>query len=163
VREKLTGTGETEAAYMIRFNDTLQEQKKSMLLFSVPFLALVMSLLYFRSHRYYVEHLIFSIHVYAFLLIALALLALVSMMIVYGAYLMFGSPGAHRADTLGGDGVISIILGSALLTYIYNGLRRAYGDSRLSAAIRAAAVTLVILLLTGFYHDILFYTTYFAT
>lgn len=163
VRDKLQRTGEKEPEYAARFNARLQEQKKSILLFSVPIMALVLALLYFRKGRFYVEHLIFSVHLYAFLLIALALFAITAMMMVFAANLIFGAHAAGRASALIGDAVISVILGSALLTYNYQGLRRAYGDRPATAAVKAAAITSVVLILTGVYHSVLFFTAYFAT
>jgi hypothetical protein len=162
IRKKLASTRETETAYAIRFNSRLQEQKKSMLIFSIPMLALVMTVLYFRSGRYFTEHLIFSVHVYAFLLIALLLLVAVMMAAVMLAGLFLGDSAAHSADNIGDFG-ISIILGTGLWLYIYAALRRAYDDTRAGAALRAFVMTWTVLLLTGVYHDLLFYATFFTT
>ncbi len=163
VREKLLESREPEKDYAIRFNSRLQEQKKSMLIFSVPMLAIAMLVLYFRKRRFYVEHLVFAIHVYAFLLIALVLT--VGMMVALMAVIspLFGASGLEYAKMIESEAGLSLILGSALFTYIFLGLRRAYQDSRAGAAIRAAGMTFVILILTGFYHDLLFYATFFTT
>ena len=162
IRKKLAATGETEAAYTIRFNSRLQEQKKSMLIFSIPMLALMMTMLYFRTGRYFTEHLIFSVHVYAFLLIALLLLVAVMLLAVMLAGLVLGESSARSIDSIGDLG-ISLIIGSGLWLYIFTALRRAYGDSKAGAAIRGFAMTWTVLLLTGVYHDFLFYATYFTT
>jgi hypothetical protein len=162
IRKKLAATRETEAAYAIRFNSRLQEQKKSMLIFSIPMLALVMTLLYFRTGRYFAEHLIFSMHVYAFLLIALLVFVAVMTGVVILAGLLIGEGAARSTDGIGDLG-ISIILGSGLWLYIYAGLRRAYGDTRAKSAFRAFVMTWTVLLLTGVYHDFLFYATFFTT
>jgi hypothetical protein len=163
VREKLVATGEKEQSYVIRFNDRLQEQKKSMLIFSVPALALAMLLVYGWKKRYYVEHLVFSIHVYAFLLIALMTTAVLFYLLYQVLTALFGRSGGALMEHIGTDTGLSVILGTGLYTYIFFGLRRAYLDSRLGAGLRAAAITLVVLILTGYYHDFLFYVTYFTT
>ncbi len=162
VRAKLEKTHETETAYSIRFNERLQEQKKSILLFSVPMMAIAMSILYFRKRRYFVEHLVFSIHLYAFLLIALTGLALF-MALVLALFRMIGPAAAPAAAAFDGEGTLSLIIGTALVTYIFKGLRAAYSDSVPGALIRAALMTFLMVILTGYYHDLLFYTVYYAT
>src|SRR3954467_5038010 len=47
----------SDSAYAIRFDATLDNQKKSMLLFAVPVLALMMVVIFAGSRRYFVEHL----------------------------------------------------------------------------------------------------------
>ncbi|MDQ6718788.1 MAG: DUF3667 domain-containing protein, partial [Gemmatimonadota bacterium] len=64
IRAKLARTHEPAAEYAGRFNTVLQDQKKSVLLFSVPFLAVAMLLLFAGSGRTYAEHLVFAVHVY---------------------------------------------------------------------------------------------------
>lgn len=162
IRRKLAATHESESSYAVRFDSRLQEQKKSMLIFSIPLLALVMTLLYFRTGRYFTEHLIFSVHVYAFLLIALLLFVAVMFGVVLIAGLIMGNGAAQSIDNVGDFG-ISLILGTGLWLYMYAALRRAYGDSRSGAAIRAFVMTWTVLLLTGVYHDFLFYATFFTT
>ncbi len=162
VRAKLNKTGETETQYEIRFNDHLQEQKKSILLFSVPMIALAMSLLYFRKGRYYVEHLVFSVHLYAFMLITLTATALV-MSILILALRAAGPAAGPFLRFVDGEAILTLIIGTSLITYNFLALRRAYSDSREGAVLRATALTFLMVVLTGYYHDMLFYTTYLAT
>jgi hypothetical protein len=44
-----------------------------MLFFFLPVIAVAMKVLYFGSHRYYVEHLLFFVHVHSFIFVALCL------------------------------------------------------------------------------------------
>lgn len=162
VREKLVTTGESEKLYEARFNSRLQEQKKSMLIIAVPILALAMSGLYARKRRYYVEHLVFAIHVYAFLLIALTLLVGFLKLANYLAQ-SIGPSATPFFELLDGEVGISVILGTALVTHIFFGLKRAYSDGGVSAALRATALATVIVTFTGYYRNLLFYTTYFTT
>ena len=162
VRDKLNKTGESEAAYAIRFNDTLQEQKKSILLFSVPMLAFALWLLYYRQGRFYVEHLVFSIHVYAFMLIALTglVVVLASLLLLFR---FTGPVGQTVARLVDGEAFLTLIIGSSLITHIFLAMRRAYSDSIPGALLRAFAVTFLMVIFTGYYHDLLFYTVYYAT
>lgn len=56
--------------------DYLMSNLPLMLLLMMPFLALFLKALYFRRHRYYVEHLFFSFHFHAFVFLWGALLIL---------------------------------------------------------------------------------------
>jgi len=51
------------------------------ILFMMPFLALVLKMLYFRRKKFYVEHLVFSFHFHAFLFL------IVSILLIMGNYL----------------------------------------------------------------------------
>jgi hypothetical protein len=163
VRKKLLNSGERESDYVIRFNARLQEQKKSMLIFSVPMLALAMTALFFRKRRFFVEHLVFSIHVYAFLLISLLGTVVIMLTVTNAAHALFGHASHRFAEIVESELGISLILGTALVTYIFLGLRKAYAEGRTGAVLRALAMTAVIMVLTGVYHDFLFYATYFTT
>jgi hypothetical protein len=61
VQQHLRKTGEPEQSYIARFNANLQDEKKSVLIFAVPFLALLMLVLFRGSGRTYAEHLVFSV------------------------------------------------------------------------------------------------------
>lgn len=85
-----------------------------MMLLIMPILALVMKLLYVRRHYYYVEHLIFSFHVHAFLFLVLIILMLLDNV-------------AFLSDTMG------IVWGGGFIVmqwYFYRSLRSVYRQSR---------------------------------
>src|SRR3954467_15531764 len=73
VQARLAKTHESRASYEVRFNDTLADHKKSMLLFAVPVFALAMIVIFAGTRRYFVEHLVFAVHSYAFLLVILTI------------------------------------------------------------------------------------------
>src|SRR3954466_16113016 len=54
VRAKLAKTHESRASFEVRFNDTLADQKKSMLVFAVPVFALAMVVVFAGTKRYFV-------------------------------------------------------------------------------------------------------------
>lgn len=102
----------------------------------LPFLALVMKVLYPLSKRYYVEHLLFVIHLHAFFFLVLTLEVLLSR----GAAL-FALPNVVEA-------VAATIAVAYPLVYTYKGMRRVYGQGRLITFAKYAV--LVIAYATGF-------------
>jgi hypothetical protein len=159
----LRATGESSKSYEARFNANLQNQKKSLLIVSVPVLALFMTIAFAGSGRTYAEHLIFSVEVYAFLLSYL--IAVVAIMF-YPATMLLRSTGPSADPIrriLQGELGISTLMIAGLTVYMYFGFRRAYGVSRLRAAISALVLPWVVAYLTGVYHTALFYVTFWTT
>ena len=163
VLAQLRETGESSKSYEVRFNANLQNQKKSLLIVSVPLLALFMTIVFAGSGRTYAEHLIFSVEVYAFLLSYLA--ALVFLIFIPVTILL--RPAGPAADpirrVLGSDpGIIALMI-AGLAIYMYLGFRRAYGVSRFRAARSALILPWIVAYLTGVYHSALFYVTFWTT
>ena len=58
---------------------TLRDNISTMMLFCIPLFALVLKILYLRQGRYYVEHLVYALHIHAFFYIAVLLTVLSGM------------------------------------------------------------------------------------
>lgn len=86
-----------------------------MVFLMMPFLALILKLLYIRRKYYYVEHLVFSFHAHAF---AFA---------VYTFMILFGH---HNEGWIIGGGFI------LLAFYLYKALRRVYGQGRFKTLLK---------------------------
>ena len=71
VNQKAAERGLTEEEYLREFNRAAREAQHSMFFFAIPIVGLV-SFAMFRR-RYYVEHLVYSIHFHAFLLVFLTI------------------------------------------------------------------------------------------
>jgi hypothetical protein len=163
IRARLARTHESESSYAGRFNTVLQDQKKSVLLFSVPFLALGMLILFAGSGRTYAEHLVFSVHLYTFLL-----LVFLAMLVVFWPVALAGLAVAQHGSNafirlLDRELTISAVVITVLTSYIYLAARRAYGLKGPLLVVRAFLIALAVGYLTGVYHDILFYTTFWST
>jgi len=163
VDARLATTREPVQSYAARFDANLQNQKKSLLIISVPLLALVMSLLFIGTRHTYVEHLLFSVQVYAFDLLCMLTLALLVVAPLRMVARTLGSGGARLRSVL--DGELAIVLLSILwLTiYMYHGLRRAYDASRIRAGLVAFVLALTAMYLTGIYYRTLFWATFWTT
>ena len=163
VRSHLSQSGESEQSYTARFDANLQNQKKSLLIVSVPVLALIMGILFVGSGRTYAEHLVISVQVYAFLLSYLAAVALLMFLAVKMALRAFGPVAEPIARTLGTEFVMDSILLIGVATYMYASFRRAYHASRTRAAASAVVLTLAVGLLFLLYYNVLFYATFWTT
>jgi len=142
-----------------RFNAALSNQKKSMLLFSIPVMALAMLPMYARRRRRYVEHLVFSIHTYAFFLFFAGVCITPLFRLVLGGARRLGVADGRLMSLLAGEAPVIAVLLLVIGGYTWLGLRRMYGDSRHGAALRALAIFSVLQVLIIAYHDLLFYTT----
>lgn len=166
VRGKLARTGESWKAYETRFNATLSAQKKSMLLFSVPISALAMLAVFARKRRYYVEHLVFSIHGYAFLLVLLTV-GVTSLFTAASGLLMLaalaGLPTAALYRVVGGEPALVFVIFASTAGYLILAVRRAYDMSWKSAIPRGLVIAFVQMLLIRAFHDVLFFTAFYAT
>jgi hypothetical protein len=153
--------GESAEQFRTRFDAALQDQKKSLLVFCIPVLALALAVAYAGRGRYFAEHLVFSVHAYAFLLIFLgAVVPLLSVLVLRPLY-MAGVP-RGSLTWLQGDSGIAVMLGVVMGTYLYRALRVVYGDRPGPAIVRTILLFLVIGRLTLVYHDVLFYTTLYS-
>ena len=163
VQEHLRKTGESEQSYATRFNANLQNQKKSVLIFAVPVLALLMTVLFAGSGRTYAEHLVFSVQVYAFLLVYLAA---VVFLVLYP--LIAGIPSLWPAAkpliwSLQTETGIDVILFLGLSVYMYLGFRRAYHSSRMRSGINGVILAGATGATIAAYHSLLFYLSCWTT
>ncbi|MEO8045103.1 MAG: DUF3667 domain-containing protein [Spartobacteria bacterium] len=58
---------------------TLRDNISTMMLFCIPLFAFVLKILYLRQGRYYIEHLVYALHIHAFFYIAVLLMAFSAM------------------------------------------------------------------------------------
>lgn len=160
VEEKIKASGQTREAFEKAFNEKLAQQQRSMFLIIIPFLALALKALYPFSRRYYVEHLIYATHFFAYLLLFLAL-ALPALLLVLGLFdLMLG---ARLAHVLGRDPWIVAPIVCGILVYHLLALKRVYGQGWMMTSLKAAALSVCAVALVPYVcRPILFFMTYFA-
>lgn len=75
IKEKIGENG-TKAQL---FLDTLRSNVPTMMLACVPLFAFVLKLLYIRQRRYYVEHLVYALHIHTFGYVAVVVITLLGM------------------------------------------------------------------------------------
>lgn len=98
---------------------------KMMFLF-VPMMALVMLLLYWRPRRYYVEHLVFFLHIHAAVFLLLLIQALLGWIAAWAAWSI--------------GGWVAAIIGLYSAWYVYRAMRVYYQQGRLLTFTKLCAV-----------------------
>jgi hypothetical protein len=94
---------------------TLRDNISTMMLFCIPLFALVLKILYLRQRRYYIEHLVYALHIHAFFYIAVLLT-------------VFSGIAAKRwIPAL--EGPLLWILVLAIVVQVFRSIRQVYGQS----------------------------------
>jgi Protein of unknown function (DUF3667) len=120
-----------------------------MMFLLLPILALINKALYIRSRRYYVEHLLFFVHVHVFVFLVLC-------SIIIGNSLFALVPGGVRPPA-----IVSAAVWIAALAYVYLAMRRVYGQGRFKTSIKfglllvAYAISLGVTTLVGLLYSFL--------
>ena len=150
VEAEIRRRGVSPETYAVEFDAVIAAHAKTLVIVLVPLFALLAAALLWRRRRYFVEHLVFSTHFIAFLLLALPpLLWIVTL--------------AGRAGLAAGidPAVLQFFLDASplflvLAAYLWVALRRAYALSRAGAGLAAAALAFGLLLVLNAYRLVLF-------
>lgn len=155
VDEVLTKRGIALDEYRTRFDTTIVNQSKSLVVVMIPMFAGLMLPLYWRKKRYFVEHLVFSTHFYSyFLLFFSALMLLIE--------IAAGVAGRARLNR----SINELVFTSAVLlpcaAYLFFALRRVYGQSRVATGLKCLLLTAGLVLVLQLYRFVLFFTTFYS-
>jgi len=101
--------------------------------------------------------------VYAFLLVYIALVALIILGPLSLILHAIGPVGLPIMRMLEDENTVATILMAGIAAYMYAGFRRAYDANRTRAAINAVMLSGAVALLVMLYHNVLFYTTFWTT
>ncbi|HJT79849.1 MAG TPA: DUF3667 domain-containing protein [Chthoniobacterales bacterium] len=119
------------------FVKTLVSNLPYMVLCCIPFFALVLKLLYIRRRIFYIDHLVYALHIHSFAYVALILIGLITML-------------ANRFMPGWLAGCIIALLWFAFAVQIFLSIRRVYRQGWVKSFVKfwlGGAVYLVILLL----------------
>jgi len=120
-----------------------------MMFLLLPILALINKVLYIRSRRYYIEHLLFFTHVHVFVFLVLSA-------VIIGNGLFALVPGGVHPP-----GIVSAAVWIAVPAYVYLAMRRVYGQRRFKTFIKfgllliAYAFSLCVTTLVGLLYSFL--------
>ena len=134
------------------FGRALWENVPKMMFLFLPLIALVMTVLYLGSGRYYVEHLLFFLHYHAFFFLAGIVVLIID---------RFGEYASGRLKDFFGSVEDMLVLALMIYVpvYLFLAMRRVYGQGRVWTTMKfsvLAVAYLVCLMLTGV--GLLFYT-----
>lgn len=137
-------------AYRAIFDAAVDAHARSLAFLLVPVFALLVTLVFWRPRRYFLEHLVFATHFIAFLLLLVAPLVLVLSTVARFAYR--AGARAEVAKLIGdaaGPGVFCAV-------YLALALRTAYGECRALAMGKAVVLSFGMLGVLTVYRFILF-------
>jgi hypothetical protein len=118
VKEKIGEDGARAKLFM----ETLRSNIPAMMLCCIPLFAFILKILYIRKGRFYVEHLVYALHIHTFLYVAVIITALAVM-------------GANRTvPTLGGW--ITGLMACAIFVQIFLSIRRVYKQGWLMTMVK---------------------------
>lgn len=149
-RRALAKSGEAEREFTQRFNAAMTTASKAYLFVLIPVFALLLALLFVRKRRTFIEHLLFSTHLFAFLLL---FFLLQGALLILPARLLTGQSG----DSPNLDLVFSLSTLVVLVVYLFVGFRRFYQTPRGWSGVAAVLGTLAFPLLVIGYRMLLFY------
>lgn len=141
-----------------RFDRLAHLQAKSLILILAPMLAVVLTIFDFGRKRYFSEHIIFSLHAYAWwLLWLLANLIILALVVVLPLL-----AGRHINLTYFDYAATSLEFGG-LGAYLFFAGRRFYQDKMIAAAAKAVVLTFCAYQLFHVYRLMLFFTVLYST
>lgn len=155
IDESIARLGVGSEVYRAMFDTSMHFQQKSYIIILIPVFALLMKLLYARSKRYYVEHLIFSFHFFSFYLLFLLVIPII-LYTIDAVVSLFG------ASLRGDDVAIFAVIMPVTALYLAIALKRVYGQSYLVSSLKGIALSVSILPLILLYQILLFYIVWNA-
>ncbi len=160
VAEKIAAQQIGEEEFVTHFNQVLRYNQKSMFFFLIPLFAVALKVFYLRRRRYYVEHLICSIHVHSYYLI-FVVAGMPLLMLVLGLFDLLLKTRLSR--TFGNDPYILVPLFLGMLIYLVLALKRVHAQSWFMTLAKALFIVLCeFALIVLVIQPILFFMTYLA-
>ncbi len=160
VEQRAAQRGKSLEAYKEHFTEVAQEKQHLTFFFAIPVVAL--ALLILLPRRYFVEHLVYSIHFHAFALIFLTLGLQALFYIALRPLVWIGQ--SQVVDWLGREPGINYLVGVGLGAYHFLAVRRVYSSRWFTALLIAP---LLVLAESGFivyvFQPLVFYWVYSTT
>jgi hypothetical protein len=142
--------------YQSHFNHVVGTFAKTLIFIMIPFLALLLKLLYLRSRRYYAEHLIFSIYYYSFLVVIVLCGEIIvqTMLFVLEKFTHYNPTGSL-------DLYFSFILAIGTIIYLFISLRTVYSQSVFLTIVKTSVITFSLYWVLWGYRAILFFVCFY--
>ena len=153
VTRRLEALQTTAALYAPRFDSAIALHARSLILLMALTFAIVPRLVFRRGDHPFAAHAVFSLHLYAFLLLLLSVGTLVPAVTVEGGV-------RAMPDSL--DHVLSIVLMVSCAVYLYFAIRRVYGGSRMDRLLRSLVLTVAAAAIVLGYRFVLLLLTLYS-
>jgi hypothetical protein len=159
-RRARAGTTE-RIAYEQRFDEATPRYANSLVIVMVPLLAVALYGLY-GGHRYFVHHLVFALHFFAWLLLLQVVLSLILRLLSHAVLALIDADTANAMLLrLNSELFVGLPLTLLVVWYLVAALRRSYGDSLPVALARALGVLAGLAVALTLYRMFLFYVVYY--
>lgn len=165
VLDRVESKGIPYKQYEAIYNTQSSTYAKSFIFTMIPLFALFSFLLFGRSRRYYVEHLVFSLHYYAWsLLFLFSIYLLIWGWMMIGVYELFARDWIAGASSEWVDLITDFLIerSSSILEfgYLYFASRSFFREPRWKCIIKSLLLVQILLYITFFYRWLLFWITY---
>ena len=145
--------------YEAAFNQKTRVLARTLVIVIAPTFALGVALMSLRRRKPAVQHLVFGLHYLSYMLLLTVAMSVTLQALAFVWVKVGGGGAGERAEDL----VAGILMMLGIAAYLYPAFRRAYGDGRLAAAIKAVAgVVMIIFVLMSVYRTLLFYVTAYS-
>ena len=153
VTHRLEARRMTVDAYAPVFNQAVAVNSKSLIVVMVLPFALLPAMVFYRSHRPFAAHIVFSLHFYTFLLLLLCI-----SLTVVGIDLLFGGRGL---DSESFDHVLSVAALVVCGIYLYIATGKVYGAKGITRILKVLLLALAVGgIFLGYRFALLFITLY---
>jgi hypothetical protein len=154
VGRRLAAMHTTMEAYAPLFNQAVLVNAKSLIILMALVFALLTPVVFVRSRVPFVVHFVFSLHLYAFLLVLFC-----AAMVMVAIDVFFGGRGLDSPDF---DYIVSGMLLAACAAYLYAAVGTVYGERGIMRAVKAAVLAIVVASLVLAYRFALFLITLYG-
>lgn len=163
VRRHLDESGQNPRQYQAAFDRTLEDHKRLLIPVVVPLFALLGMLLYPRSGRFYVEHLVFAIHFFAAFFLYMGALLPLLVRALYWLLSWVLPPSAIEYAFGGSEFAMTLLIVLPTAAYLYLALRRTFGGGARALLGRTVVLTAgSVGLLLIVYRSVLFFSTFYT-
>jgi len=157
VNRAISARGITFKDYQVRFDAIIENQSKTLVVLMIPMFAVLLQVLYWRAGRYFVEHLVFSIHFFSCFLLLLSAHLLLTTGIV-GV--------ARRVTThlaiFDNELLLTTPLLLVCLIYMLVAVRRAYKQRWVITVLKCLILVPGIMFIVQLYRFCLFFTAFWS-
>ncbi|MFN7920841.1 MAG: DUF3667 domain-containing protein [Bryobacteraceae bacterium] len=138
-----------------KFDHASAVASKSLVIVMAVAFSLALWVVYAARGRYWIEHLVFSMHAYSFWMFWLSLMLVIALTAARVLHL--------RSLTATTDNILTALEFGGLLIYLFGALRRFYGDGPAPAALRCVALTAGAYALLFAYRWMLFFVGVYSS
>jgi hypothetical protein len=140
--------------YRLAYNAKADDISKALVILHMPFVALVLMVIFVRKHRYFAEHFVVALHFFAFTLLTLQIVVQGSVLWDFLVPTSWALPGS----------AMDWFMRAAICAYTVAALRRAYGVGWGSATVAATVMLAAVVAINIYiYRAIQFLVTFALT